>query len=491
MRTLTHETRIAVQRVRDRYSATRCAAVLLGAFLLSWPAIYNGFPLLYPDSMAYLGNGRLVARALFLHRFSADYGPRSLVYSLGTLPWSWYKNPWPIVGLQCLLVAWIVWLVVRSFVPRHIVTSYLALIVFLSVLTSASWYAGFIMPDILGPVLYLSIYLIVYARETLSRGERLALYLIAWWSITAHATHLLLAIGLCFLLALLAALNRRRSPGRLRPVGEVAAILAVAAASQMALNGYLYGTPSLNGRHAPILMARVIADGPGRWYLEKNCPQLQWAVCEHLRSLSSDPNTFLWGTDAPYESASESEKQRFEAEEIPLVLAALRAYPRQQFSLSAANFLDQLRYFGMFAFNYNERILERLDEVMPSERASYLKSRQERDALHLVLLTHIELWIIVASLLAIAVLILPAWRRHSRRLAGLSIVIAAMVVANAWVTGVLSGFNHRYQCRVIWMIPLLAGIFVLDWLEQRRTGKSDLALPANEREYNCAIQPTP
>jgi hypothetical protein len=40
-----------------------------------------------------------------------------------------------------------------------------------------------------------------------------------------------------------------------------------------------------------------------------------------------------------------------------------------------------------------------------------------------------------------------------------------MVVANAFVSGVLSGLNHRYQCRVIWLIPLLAGIFLLDWLE--------------------------
>jgi hypothetical protein len=40
-------------------------AVLGGALLLTWPAAYNRYPLLYPDSMGYLKNGRLVARALF------------------------------------------------------------------------------------------------------------------------------------------------------------------------------------------------------------------------------------------------------------------------------------------------------------------------------------------------------------------------------------------------------------------------------------------
>jgi hypothetical protein len=481
MKFLPHETHNFVRWVRDRFSAARSAAVLLGALFLAWPAIYNGFPLLYPDSMTYLGNGRLVARALFLHHLSADYGLRSFIYSLGILPLHWNITPWPIVVFQCLLGAWVVWLVVRSLVPRHIVTSYLILILFLSLLTSASWYADFIMPDILGPVLYLSIYLVVYARETLSRAERIALYLIAWWSVTAHATHLPLAAGLCALLALFAAFKRRRFPSRLRAIGEVAAIVAVAAATQMALHGYLYGKPSLNGRQPPFLMARMIADGPGRWYLEKNCPQLHWAVCNHLQSLSSDQNSLLWGPDAPYESGTESEKRRLEAEEMPMVLATLRAYPRQQLFRSAANFRDQLRYFGLYGFNYNQRVLEQFDEVMPGARASYLQSRQERDALHLILLSRIQWWTIVASLAAIGVLIPLSWRRLSPRLAGLAIIIFAMVVANALVTGVLSGFNHRYQCRVIWLIPLLAGCFLLEWIGQWRTRNRIAALPQNER----------
>src|ERR1017187_814746 len=79
-------------------------AVLLGALLLAWPAFYNGFPLLYPDSMTYLGDGPVVARALFLHQFSDYYGMRSFFYSLGILPLHWNLTPWPIVALQCLLV---------------------------------------------------------------------------------------------------------------------------------------------------------------------------------------------------------------------------------------------------------------------------------------------------------------------------------------------------------------------------------------------------
>jgi hypothetical protein len=53
------------------------------------------------------------------------------------------------------------------------------------------------------------------------------------------------------------------------------------------------------------------------------------------------------------------------------------------------------------------------------------------------------------------------------------LVVLATVIANAVVTGVLSVVDDRYQCRVIWLLPLLAGIFFLDWLQQREIAKLD------------------
>ena len=204
---------------------------------MAWPAFYNGFPLLYPDSMTYLDDGRIVARAIFLHQFSDYYGMRSFFYSLGILPLHWNVTLWPIVALQCLLVAYILWLVVRSVAPRQTILPYLVLVPLLSLVTGMSWYATLIMPDILGPLLYLSIYLLVFARDTLTRAERLALYAIAWWAVASHATHLLLAAGMCMILALLVGGDRRAFRRRGRPICEVAAIVALAAAAQLALHG--------------------------------------------------------------------------------------------------------------------------------------------------------------------------------------------------------------------------------------------------------------
>jgi hypothetical protein len=78
--------RESAENERGRGSIWHGAAVFLGALFLAWPAFYNGFPLLYPDSMTYLDDGRIVARAIFLHQFSSYYGMRSFFYSLGILP---------------------------------------------------------------------------------------------------------------------------------------------------------------------------------------------------------------------------------------------------------------------------------------------------------------------------------------------------------------------------------------------------------------------
>ena len=468
MAAIASETPAAAQRP-GRTTLWNSAAVLAAALIMLWPAIYNRFPLLYPDSMTYLDDGRIVARAVFLHHFSDYYGMRSFFYSLGILPWHWNINPWPVVALQSLLTAYVLRLVVRAIVPRRTTAHYLLLVSFLSVTTSLSWYVSLVLPDFLGPFLYLSIYLLVFARNTLSRGERVSLYVIAWWAITSHATHLMLSAGLCVVLLLLFLLRRRSL--RLGSIGEVALLVLLAAASQMALHGYLYGEPSLNGERPPFLTARVIADGPGRRYLDKHCSEVKWVICDHLNNLSSDPDNFLWGDGGLWQDVSDEEGKRILKEEVPFVLATIRAYPREQLSKSAANFRDQLNTFGLEDLDPSSWVLDEFDKVLPRAKASYLHSRQAQNAMPIELFTSFQRWIVFGSLVIIAVFVPILWRRRPPMLLGLGLIIAFTVVINALVTGTLSMVEDRLQCRVVWLVPLLAGLLILDSLSRYRESK--------------------
>lgn len=455
----------------SRLHISRVAAVVLGAALMIWPALLNGYPLLYPDSMTYLGDGRLVARAVFLHKLSDYYGMRSFIYSLGILPWHWNVTPWPVVALQALLTAYVIWLVVRSIVSRRAVWWYLVVCGLLSLLTSLSWFVSLIMPDILGPVLYLCIYLLVFARETLSRLERLAVMLIAWWGVASHATHLMLAVGMCVLLASLIVLRRKSRHRLLRGVAEVAMVILLAAATQLALHAYLYGEPSLNGERPPFVMARIISDGPGRWYLEKHCGELNFAICGFVHNLPDNADDFLWAPNGVWSSASEDTRKRLLQEELPFALATLRAYPRAQIFRSANNFWEELTSID-FAVDANGWILEEFDSVLPGRRALYLRSRQARDALPADFFISIQNWTVMVSLAVIGLFAPHLWRRRPARLVGLGVIIVFAVIANAFVTGVLSTVEDRYEGRVIWLLPFLACALLLYWGERRQCAEA-------------------
>lgn len=454
------ELRNNARQEKCRSVICQSAAVSTGALLVAWPAIYNGYPLLYPDSMTYLKDGHIVAQALFLHRLSKYYGMRSFIYSLGILPWHWDVTAWPVIVFQGFLTAYIIWLLVRSIVPRQTAASYVALVALLSLLTSLGWFASLIMPDILGPLLYLCIYLLVFARESLSRAESLTVILIACWAVASHATHLMLAAGLCILLGLLVVWRR---PNKLRFVAELAMIVLVPAAAQLALHMYLYGHPTLNGEPPPFLMARVIADGPGRSYLKQHCGEVKLAICQDVSALPDNPDDFLWAAGGIWQNASKETQQRLRQEEMGFVLATLRAYPREQLSKSLANFGQQLTTFDLAIFDPNDWILRVFDSVLPRERASYLQSRQARDELPYEFFTSVQTWTVLASLVVIGVFTPRMWRRRPPRLVGLALVIISVIVANAFVTGTLSMVENRFQSRVIWLLPLLAGVLALEW----------------------------
>lgn len=413
--------------------------------------------------MTYLADGRPVARALFLHKFSNYYGMRSLIYSLGIFPFHWKITLWPVAALQALLAAYVIWLVVRSIVTRKTLWCYLILCASLSLLTTLSWFAALILPDILGPILYLCIYLIVFARETLSRFERAAVLVMIWWAVASHGSHLLVAAGLCALLILLSVLHCKFMQQRWLAVGAVILVILFSVAAQVGLNGYLTGKPALDADWPPIVMARIIEDGPGRQYLQTHCPQANFAICEDVQHLPLNTDDFLWSDTGIWQSASAEKQVRLQREEMRFVLATLRAYPGEQLKKSAANFGNQLITLGMDDFTAADWVLEGFDRAIPPEKSHYEHSRQFNNSLPLDFFSSVQNWTVIASLAAIAAFIPYVWRRRPARILGLSIIIVSTIIMNAFVTGILSAVEPRYQSRVIWLLPLLAALLILDW----------------------------
>jgi hypothetical protein len=449
-----------------RARLTPILAILLTALLSVWPALLNRYPLLYGDSLSYLGQGRGVVEQ-FLHRTGDFAGMRSELYSLGIYFWHWGISPWPVVALHALLTAYILYLVVRATLPQHTTQRFFVIAIILSSFTTMSWYVSLIMPDILGALLYLSFCLLVFARESLSKFERIALLVIAWWCIVSHATHLVLAAWILLLLALLFVFRNHVMQGRGRALAEIAVVIAVATASQLAIHAYLYGQPSLNGRPLPYLTARFVADGPARTYLQTHCASEHWVLCTRVSNLPTTDDDFIWGDTTIWTVSTPAEKLQIMREEKPLILATLRTYPRQQLAISFGNFWDQLTDFGVNDFDNNTWMEGAIEETMPGAHARYERSLQAQSHVPSNFFTQLQRWPVYAAALVVAAFLPWLWRRREVQLLGFFVIIVPTLIANAFLTGVFSEVDSRYQARVIWLLPLLAGVILYRWKDAR------------------------
>jgi cytochrome c oxidase subunit IV len=76
--------------------------------------------------------------------------------------------------------------------------------------------------------------------------------------------------------------------------------------------------------------------------------------------------------------------------------------------------------------------------------------------------------VVTGSAVLIAIGIPMLWWWHRWQILGLIAIIVPTVVVNALITAVLSESDSRYQSRVIWLIPLTAGLILTDSLNRRR-----------------------
>ena len=458
-------------------SLLQLIAVFLGALFMTWPAFYNGFPLMYPDILDYAPAGHRVAAALFRHRMASFYGLHSLIYSLGIYPLHWETTVWPVIALQCLLTSFVLFLVVRSLVPQKTSSRFLVLMLLLSLFSSLSWFGSFATPDILGPVLYLSVYLLVFAREAISRIERYMLYFISWWAIASNPTYLQVVICLWLLLASLAIFQSNSLRRKLVPAAELAGIILLAVGAQTAMDAYLYSESPDNAHQYPFLTARLVGDGVGRQYLVSRCGETNWEICRYKDHLSGNAKDFLWKSSGVWMSATADSQKRILRQNLPLAVAILRTYPIEMLEQSAYDFWIQLKSFDLLASERHLVIEKSIGQTIPRLQSPFLKSRQAHDQLPRHFFSIIEYCVVIGSMLGIATLLPWLWRCRPARLLGLGVVIISTLALNAFFTGELFMLESRFQGRVIWLVPLLAAMCALNW----RASRSAEALSGERR----------
>ncbi len=408
------------------------------------PAIWNGFPIIFPDTGGYftapmvqqMANGRSALYGLFLY--------------LG-IPLSF----WPSVVVQAALMAWLVAVTLR--VNGLGGRPYLALgiVALLCIGTSLPWFAGQLMPDILFPAAALALYLLAYADAALARWERWLLGAVVAFAMASHMAAAGMAVAVIAAMALTHI--RRLALPRARialAAASVAAGIALCPVSNLLLTGHFAFTPG----GSSFLFGRLVEDGMITRYLKDHCPDLTIRLCAYQNEIQEDADSWLWWGASPlYKMGGWA---AYEPEASRIIHDTLTEYPLAH----AATAIDAA-FTQFFSFQTEVGIDDNgparwaFEEFLPQLYPALLAARQQADPFDVEPLNVVHLPVAYFSLAALALAMLLRRRLGlSDRTYALCLVLLAALAANAIICGVFSHPVDRYQSRLVLLAPFVVAI---------------------------------
>jgi hypothetical protein len=428
-------------------------AIVLGALVLMWPALWNGYPILYSDTNAFMVQG-------ILHFFIWD---KPFVYGPWMSLFHWQYSLWPVLLAQALMVSSILWIATQSAhisgfpdfksdinpSVMHPVSAlrFMLICIVLSLVSAAPWVTSLLMPDIFAPITVLCIYILA-VRPDLEPAQRLWVLVIGTFAIASHLSHLVIAAGVLLVVALF---GFKRFKVALLPL-----LLALAVLVTTNLLGFQKFAVSPFG--SVFLLARLAADGHIKPVLDQSCIKQKIYMCDWKDRLAVDSDELMWDGQGPVWSHPGG-PIGLAPEASVLVAEAVKQNPVGVLQSLVKNTWTELWMVGLGDTLHPDHldlsVGERLRIYFPeAELKRYQQSRQLRD----VLATPISIFNVIGwistmtGLIACLYFFWRAWVGRQRAGMMLITMIFVGLLANAFATGALSKPHYRYQTRMAWLL---------------------------------------
>jgi hypothetical protein len=439
------------------------------------PAIWNGFPLIFTDSLSYLTSGvELVAPV-----------DRPIFYGLFIRISNLLIDLWGLVLLQTTLVIYLLLRLADSLFPDLSKKIVLLWIIAVGIMTSAPWFVSQISADIFTSCLFLTIIILALICERASLGNIILLGGLMIFEICMHSANLLIGLTL-FLYIIGLSWQQRKSWVYIKKFALISmtsfviSIAAIVASNVIFDQGFTF-----NRWGKVIFLARILEDGPGLRYLNDVCTTKNLKTCTALPLFNEaakrevelgiihNPelknlvlNALLW--DGGINTIGGLSNVNDEASSI--IHGSMKAYPMEMISAFINNTFDQFRTFSVgnqfgstshiVAINYFFKA------NFPASNQSYIDSHQYEGGVKVITssLNVMYRLIIYLSSFMIIVLVFYSSKTQSAsssvRLVILSLIV--FLITNAMITGGISAIFDRYQSRVIWLLPAIIFLCLID-----------------------------
>jgi hypothetical protein len=467
-------------RAKARMVRTAICAALMLLFL--WPAIYNGQPLFCVDTTAYIRgfdagvvwlSERTTVWTTWARPATRQGGPddstvgvarsfqsptfiiagRSVAYGALLYLGELLGGLWASVVIQAAAALAAISLTLRHLKlfswPKLMVTA-----ITLGLVSSLPFFASFLLPDVFAGLSLLA------AANLLALGDRLRPWERVFWvsilaaAVVFHPSHLAIVVVL-----LAAAVMAWLFSAKISQVGIVALAFAtgIGVASEFGFALVIEKLQGVQVSRPPVIMARIVADGPGAAYLREKCPQAGFVACEFVDRLGSNSDAFLWDTSPAtgiYAPASIDKRRQLANEQYRFAAAVFAYDPVGQIVAWLNDALQQLKMAGLSDF------LSTAEEAYPKLPRTYAermaKSPVWRKDFPIAFFSALTIFTAIFSLIFVAVTLMRYWKIVSIEQKLFCFVILLGQVSNALICGALSGPHDRYQARLTWLIPLVA-----------------------------------
>lgn len=449
----------------QQMAASSLAAVAAAAALMMVPALWNGFPLFYFDTVDYI-------RVPFTWELPVF---RTMPYAMMGLLGKLAGTLWVIPLLQSLLVAYVLHESLAVFTRMPPAMTLVPVAAGVATLTGLPWFAGQIMADVFAGLVVLSLATLAFGTDQLGQRRSLALAAVVAVGICFHTSHLAVAAGLVICLGALRLILRRRAD---EPVRLLAPLLALLSGVLLILSIHwaTLGRPFITQPSNKLMLARLVQDGLAKRLLDDVCPtgELRLKLCayRHHPAMQGSANSFLW-SPSPFGDLGGWQSRSLDAEASTIIRESLRRYPfghavaalkltaEQFFMLETGDGLVDMREHAQYAVGqyYPEDLIAFLRARQHQPRLSALQAaRRFAGGIHFSDINRLHIPVMLIALTSMLVL-MGRWRRRGEwRLWGLSVVVLLALLGNAFVCGALSNPNHRYQSRLAWLPVLVIAI---------------------------------
>jgi len=378
---------------------------------------------------------------------------RSVYYGALLYAADWLGSFWWVAIVQALVTATAALLAARRVAGRLNSPERLWPVLAVALVTSVGLQVALLMPDIFAPLAILASAQIALCWRAMGRGER------AFWSLLLAAAALfhsgnLLVIGLLVGVLLLWRLMTRTA----LCLVPIALALLVGVSGEAAFGAAVRKMTGYPPVRPPFVAARLMADGPGRDYLDRACANgSTLTLCQYRDAIPEDSDSFLWASDrGSFMGMPPADRRRVAAEERGFVLAVLADQPLAVIGTSLRNIGGQL-----LRWQVDDIADARLgginrDKLPPAVRAAFDSTRAAQGEFPS---GYYDLLAAPVTLLALAALLALGLARRDtmpRSTRGYVAIVLTGILLNAAVCGAFSKPHDRYQSRVIWLLPLLA-----------------------------------